>query len=140
MRFIITTRRDDDNPRPDAPFDPEMFKAYMRFNEELFQAGVLVASEGLLPGHAARVAVSGGKRKVVDGPYSESKELVGGFYIIDVPSIEDAKQWALRAPFGMGTDDVLEIRRLTGSADLPKEIIDMAREVAPGWVASIQDR
>lgn len=63
----------------------------------------LVASEGLNPAaQGARIAVADGKRYVVDGPFAESKELVGGFYIIEVPSLEDAIQWALRAPTGLG--------------------------------------
>ena len=77
---------------------------------------VLVASEGLNPGApGARVAIAKGKRYLVDGPFAESKELVGGFYIIEVASLEEAIQWALRAPTGLGTDDILEIRQLTGA-------------------------
>lgn len=68
----------------------------------------LVASEGLNPSApGARVAVANGKRYVVDGPFAESKELVGGFYLVDVNSLEEAIQWALRAPSGFGKDDIL---------------------------------
>ena len=81
-----------DNPQPG--FDAELFKAYMRFNEEMHQAGVLVASEGLNPeAKGARIAVANGKRYVVDGPFAESKELEGGFYIIEVDSLDEAIQW-----------------------------------------------
>ena len=101
-----------------------LFKAYMRFNEEMHQAGVLVASEGLNPAApGARIAVANGKRYVVDGPFAESKELVGGFYLIEVESLDEAIQWALRAPSGFGSDDILEVRQLTGAADLPPEIL-----------------
>jgi hypothetical protein len=141
MRFIITARRDDANPKADPPFDENLFAAYMKFNEELYQAGVLVAAEGLTAGApGARIAVSGGKRKVVDGPFAESKELVGGFYIIDVPSLEEAKAWALRCPTGLGSDDILEIRQLTGSDDIPKPLLDLAASVAPSWFASVAKR
>jgi hypothetical protein len=111
----------------------------MRFNEEMHQAGVLVASEGLNPAaRGARVAVSKeGKRHVVDGPFAESKELVGGFYIIEVASLEEAIAWALRAPSGMGVDDVLEIRQLTGAGDIPPELLAIIQEVAPSWSASV---
>jgi hypothetical protein len=137
MRFVITARRDDTKATTDAPFDEKLFAAYMKFNEDMHTAGVLVASEGLIPGSpGARVAVSGGRRKVVDGPFTESKELVGGFYVVDVPSLEEAKAWALRCPVGLGTDDVLEIRRLTGSEDVPRELLDLAASVAPIWTAS----
>jgi hypothetical protein len=137
MRFIITATTDDDAPKPDAPFDPAIFKAYMKFNEDLHNAGVLVASEGLLPASpGARVAVVGGQRKVVDGPFAESKELVGGFYLIDVPTFEDAKAWALRCPVGMASADILEIRQLTGEEDIPQPFLDMAAAAAPNWTAN----
>lgn len=142
MRFIITARRDETRPQTEAPFDERLFADYMRFNEELHNAGVLVASEGLNPAHpGARVATtSEGKRKVLDGPFTESKELVGGFYIIEVASLEEAKAWALRCPTGLGTDDILEIRQLTGSEDIPKPLLDLAASVAPKWTASLGKR
>lgn len=96
----------------------------------------LVASEGLNPAaQGARIAVADGKRYVVDGPFAESKELVGGFYIIEVPSLDDAIQWALRAPSGLGTDDILEMRQLTGSDDLPADLLRLIEEAAPTWSA-----
>lgn len=140
MRFIITAQAGADGPRADeqAGLDEALLTAYMRFNEEMHQAGVLVASEGLNPAApGARVAVSGGKRRVVDGPFAESKELVGGFYIIEVPTLDDAIGWALRAPSGLGTDDVLEIRQLTGAGDLPPEVLAIIRAAAPTWCASM---
>ncbi len=76
MRFIITAQSSPDQDAAPAPahFDAELFKAYMRFNEEMHQAGVLVASEGLNPAApCARIAVAHGKRHVVDGPFAESK-------------------------------------------------------------------
>jgi hypothetical protein len=139
MRFIITAQPSTDTETADqqAGFDVELFKAYMRFNEEMHRAGVLVASEGLNPAApGARVAVADGKRYVVDGPFAESKELVGGFYLIDVGSLEEAIQWALRAPSGFGKDDILEVRQLTGSADLPPEILELISEAAPTWSAA----
>lgn len=77
-----------------------------------------------------------GKRYVVDGPFAESKELVGGFYLIEVGSLDEAIQWAQRAPSGFGADDILEVRQLTGSADLPPEILRLIHEAAPTWSAS----
>ena len=139
MRFIITAQASADTKTHDQPsgFDEELFKAYMRFNEEMHTAGVLVASEGLNPSApGARIAVANGKRHVVDGPFAESKELVGGFYLIDVNSLDEAVQWALRAPSGFGLDDVLEVRQLTGPADLPPEILRLIQEAAPTWSAS----
>ena len=139
MRFIITAQAAADKPAtdPQPEFDVELFKAYMRFNEEMHQAGVLVASEGLNPAApGARIAVAKGKRYVVDGPFTESKELVGGFYLIEVDSLDEAIAWALRAPSGFGSDDVLEVRQLTGSNDLPPELLKLIEEAAPTWSAN----
>ena len=140
MRFIITAQSgaDDSEPGTEGSFDAALFAAYMTFNEEMHQAGILVAAEGLNPAApGARVAVSQGKRQLVDGPFAESKELVGGFYIIDVDSLDEAIQWALRAPSGWGTDDVLEIRQLTGANDIPPELLEIIRRAAPSWSASV---
>jgi hypothetical protein len=139
MRFIITAQSspDKDAPQQQPGFDVELFKAYMRFNEEMHRAGVLVASEGLNPSApGARIAVANGKRYVVDGPFAESKELVGGFYLVEVGSLEEAIQWALRAPSGFGSDDILEVRQLTGAGDLPPELLQLIAEAAPTWSAS----
>jgi hypothetical protein len=141
MRFIITAGRDQTRPQTDPNIDDKLFADYMRFNEELHNAGVLVAAEGLNPGApGARIAVRGGKRHVVDGPFTEAKELVGGFYIIEVASLEEAKAWALRCPTGLGTDDILEIRQLTGEEDIPKPLLDLATSVAPNWTATFARR
>ena len=137
MRFIITARPGPDTPEPPDPiwpFDEELFSAYMRFNEEMHKAGILVAAEGLKPdGHVARVEAKKGKRSVVDGPFTESKELIGGFYLIDVETEQEAIEWALKCPAGLGFDDVLEIRALTGESDVPPRLLDLVRAAAPTW-------
>lgn len=140
MRFIITAQASADMAEPDAGdgLDEALLTAYMKFNEEMHKAGILVASEGLNPAApGARIAVSNGKRHVVDGPFAESKELVGGFYIIEVGSLDEAIAWALRAPSGLGTDDVLEVRQLTGAGDVPPEVLDIIRAAAPTWSESV---
>jgi hypothetical protein len=134
MRFLIAANAGDQKRDPNAQLDDSLFDAYMKFNEEMHKAGVLVASEGLNPnGMHARVGVKDGKRVVIDGPFAESKELVGGFYVIEVRSKEEALAWAQRCPVGMGTDNVLEIHQLTGAEDLPAEIVQRIRRVAPTW-------
>jgi hypothetical protein len=140
MRFIITAQASPDKAEPDADgaLDEALLTAYMKFNEEMHKAGVLVASEGLNPAaRGARIAVKSGKRYVVDGPFAESKELVGGFYIIEVGSLEEAISWALRAPSGLGKDDVLEVRQLTGAGDVPPDVLNIIRAAAPSWSESV---
>lgn len=136
MKFLITAAPDPEAKKTasDAPFDEQLFAAYMKFNEDMQKAGVLVASEGLNPSkRGARIGVKDGKRVVLDGPFVESKELVGGFYLIDVPSREDAIAWALRAPHGMGSDDVLTVHPLTDASDIPPELVALIQKVAPTW-------
>ncbi len=140
MRFMIAANTGGKQPARVQP-DDATFDAYMKFNEEMHKAGVLVASEGLNPaGVRAQVAVKGGKRVLVDGPYTESKELVGGFYVIEVKSKEEALEWAKRCPVGLGTDDVLDIHQLTGAEDLPEEIVQRIRKVAPTWSKTFEKR
>lgn len=136
MRFIITATTDETVANDEVPMTDDLFRAYMKYNEDLHRAGALVASEGLLPGAGVRVVASRGKRVVVDGPFAESKELVGGFYLIEVDSLEEAKAWALRCPVGMASANVLTIRQLTGGEDIPQKYLDLAASVAPEWTAS----
>ena len=139
MRFIVTARPAENTPAldPNAPFNEELFTAYMKFNEALFKAGVLVACEGLNPeGRGASVVVKQGRRVLHDGPFAESKELVGGFYVLEVSALQDAIDWMLKAPSGMGFDDVFDIRPLTGAGDLPPFITDLIARAAPEWSAS----
>lgn len=140
MRFIITAQpgKDSKPSDPDAPLDEKLFTDYMKFNEEMHKAGILVAAEGLNPaGQGARIEVRKGKRTLVDGPFAESKELVGGFWVVEVASLDAAIEWALRCPTGLGFDDVLEIRSLTGESDVPPELVKLVRDAAPTWSASV---
>ena len=139
MRFIITAQpgKNSKPSDPDAPMDEKLFTEYMNFNEQMYKAGVLVAAEGLNPGgKGARIEVKNGQRTVVDGPFTESKELVGGFYIVEVALLDEAIQWALRCPSGLGFDDVLEIRALTGESDVPPRLLELLKAAAPTWSAS----
>ena len=143
MRYIITAQPGPSSApaNPDAAFDEALFTKYMQFNEEMHKAGVLVAAEGLNPaGKGARVEVKQGRRTVVDGPFAESKELVGGFYIVEVASLDEAMQWALRCPSGLGFDDVLEIRPLTEESDIPPKLLELVKTVAPTWSATFTNR
>jgi len=143
MRFLITAGPCNNDARPEAeqPPDEGLLAEHMKFNEEMAKAGVLIASEGIYPGGArARVAISGGKRTVVDGPFTESKELLGGLYLIEVDSLDEAIGWMLKQPGGLGHDDVLEIRQLTELSDLTPKIQQIISEVAPTWSAPLWRR
>jgi len=115
MRFMLLLKGD---PGADARPSDELIGAMQKFGEELHKAGVLLAAEGLESSETsgARVIYSGGSRKVVDGPFAESKELVAGFYLLQVSSREEAIEWASRCPveFAVQGDEeaVVEIRRI----------------------------
>ncbi len=95
--------------------------AMMKYNESLHKAGVLLALDGLHPpSMGARVSFAGGKPKVTDGPFSEAKEVVGGYWIIQVKSKEEAIEWARRCP---GSDDeVIEIRQIQEASDFSEDV------------------
>ena len=93
----------------------------MKYNEELAKAGALVALDGLHPvAKGARISFSGGKAKVTDGPFIESKEVLGGYWIIQVKSKEEAVEWARRVPAAEG--DVIEVRQIFEMSDFPDDI------------------
>jgi len=143
MRFMITAAPDPNKAKTEgeAAFDNTVLAAYMKFNEDMHKAGVLIASEGLNPaGKGARVGISRGKRVVLDGPFTETKELVGGFYLIEVKSLEEAIGWALRCPTGLGTDDVLTIHQMTEASDIPPQFLKIIVEAAPTWSAAWAQR
>ncbi len=92
-----------------------------KYNESLSKAGVLLALDGLTPpARAARVKFASGKPKVVDGPFAEAKELVGGYWVIQVKSKEEAVEWAKRAPMLDG--DVIEVRQVQEIEDFPPDV------------------
>ena len=115
MRFMIMVPASKESEAGVLP-SKELLTEMGRFNEELVKAGVMLAGEGLQPSSkGARIKFSGGKSTVIDGPFTESKELIAGFWLIQVKSKEEAIAWMKRAPFGEGV--VLEIRQLFEPAD-----------------------
>lgn len=110
----------------------ELIAAMGKFNEALIDAGVLLAAEGLQPSAmGARVKFSGGAFTVTDGPFSEAKELVGGFWIIEVESKQEALDWVRRIPFEDGEE--AELRKVSEASDFPADEISgeaLAREQA----------
>jgi hypothetical protein len=104
-----------------VPDDIEAYRAMMDYNKALQDAGVLIACDGLHPpSMGARVSFSGGKPRVTDGPFAEAKEVLGGYWIIDVASRAAAIEWATRCP---GADnEIVEVRQIHEMTDYPEEV------------------
>ena len=132
MRFMMLVKSNQRAEAGDMP-DQELIAAMGRYNEQLAKAGVLIDLAGLQPSaKGARVKFSGGKRTLVDGPFAETKELIAGYWLIQVKSKEEAIEWAMRAPapHGEGADGEIEIRQLFELEDFgPSEAIDAARQL-----------
>lgn len=105
--------------------DAEIVAAMARYNEAMMKAGVMLSADGLHPRSAgARIEFSGGKGTVVDGPYTEAKEVLGGYWMIQTKSREEAIEWALRCP---EKDCVIELRRVYELSDFPEDVQAAAR-------------
>ena len=109
MRFMMLVKASKDSEAGVMP-SQELLDAMMRYNEELNKAGVLLALDGLQPSSkGARIRFSGNKRTVIDGPFTETKELIAGYWVIQAKSKEEAVEWAKRAPNPMGENGEAEI-------------------------------
>jgi hypothetical protein len=127
MRFMmLVIPKGYETAKPGIDLDPKAVKEMMKFNESLQQAGVLLAMDGLHPpATGARVSFAGGKPKVTDGPFPEAKEVVGGYWIIDVKSREEAIEWASRAP--MSDTEIIEVRQVAEMSDFSPEVQEAAK-------------
>ena len=126
MRFLILVKANKDSEAGVLP-DEKILTEMGKFNEELAKAGVMLAGEGLHPSsRGARVRFSGTKRTVIDGPFAESKELVAGFWLWQVRSMEEAIEWLKRAPFDGGTE--VELRPVFESEDFGEALTPEQRE------------
>jgi hypothetical protein len=114
-----------ENAKPGAVPDAKAVAAMMKYNESLQKAGVLLALDGLHPPSVGvRVSFSGGKPKVTDGPFAEAKEVLGGYWMIQVKSKEEAVEWASRCP---GSDnEVIEVRQVQEMSDFPPDVQEAA--------------
>lgn len=122
MMIMIPNIPDEADWTPSA----EAVAAMSKYNEELAKAGVLLGLDGLHPAaKGARVAFSGGRPTVTDGPFTEAKEIVGGYWLIQASSKEEAVQWASRCPAADG--DVIEVRQVFEMSDFPPEVQEAAR-------------
>ncbi len=110
-----------ENAAPGTMPDAKAVEAMMKYNEELQKAGVLLALDGLHPpSMGARVSFKGGKPKVTDGPFSEAKEVLGGYWMINVKSKEEAIEWAKRCPGG--ENETIEVRQVQEMEDFPEDV------------------
>ena len=122
MRFMmLMIPKGYEKAVPGTVPDAKAVAAMMKYNEDLQQAGILLGLDGLHPpSMGARVSFRAGKPTVTDGPFIETKEVLGGYWMIDVPSREEAVRWASRCPGG--DNEVIEIRQVQEMADFPEDV------------------
>jgi hypothetical protein len=125
MRVMVVVKASKESEAGQMPSE-KLLTDMGKFNEELVNAGVMLAGDGLHPSSKGkRVRFSGGDRTVIDGPFAETKELIAGYWLWQVKSMEDAVQWLKRAPFDGGTE--VEIRPVFEAEDFGKEFTDDLR-------------
>ena len=126
MRFMmLMIPKGYETAEPGTVPDAESVAAMMRYNESLQKAGVLLALDGLHPpSMGARVSFPGGKPKVTDGPFAEAKEVLGGYWMIQVKSREEAIEWASRCP--ASENEIIEVRQVQEMSDFPADVQEAA--------------
>ncbi|HEU5160162.1 MAG TPA: YciI family protein [Streptosporangiaceae bacterium] len=126
MRVMVIVKADESSERGELP-STELLTAMGNYNEELVKAGVMLAGEGLHPSSKGkRVRFSGAKRTVIDGPFTEAKELIAGFWLWQVKDMDEAVEWLKRAPFDGGTE--IEIRPVFEADDFGENLTPELRE------------
>jgi hypothetical protein len=142
MRFMMIVKANKESEAGTMPSE-ELLDAMAKYNDELMKAGVLLDLTGLHPSSkGARIKFARGKQTVIDGPFAETKELIGGYWLIQVKSREEAIEWAKRAPAPHGAEGEIEIRQVFEFDDFnPSKAVDQHRELGrklakkkqPGW-------
>ena len=128
MRFMVIVKATKDSEAGILP-DEKLLAAMGKYNEELVAAGVMLAGEGLQPSSkGARVRFSGANRTVIDGPFTETKELIAGFWLWRVNSKQEAIEWVKRCPNPMPGDSEIEIRQVFEAEDFGAEFTPELRE------------
>ena len=128
MRFMILIKANQDSEAGVMPSE-ELLTAMGKYNEELVKAGVLLAGEGLHPSsNGARVRFSGDQRTVIDGPFAETKELIAGFWLLEVDSFEEAVDWIKRCPNPHDEAGEIELRQIFETEDFGEEFTPELRE------------
>lgn len=140
MRFMVIVKATENSEKGVMP-GTEMLEAMGRFNEELVSAGVLLAGEGLHPSSkGARIRFSGDARSVVDGPFAETKELIAGYWLIQVKSMEEAIEWMRRMPNPYGQDGEVEIRQVFEAEDFGEAMTPELRDQEDRQRAELERR
>ena len=140
MRFMILIKATEDSEAGKMP-SQQLLAEMGKFNEELVKAGVILAGEGLHPSSkGARVKFSGAKRTVVDGPFTETKELIAGFWLWQVKSKEEAIEWVKRCPNPMPGESEIEIRQVFEADDFGAEFTPELREAEERMRAQVAAR
>jgi hypothetical protein len=140
MRFMmLMIPKGYETAEPGTAPDAKAVEAMMKYNEALQKAGILLSLDGLHPpSMGARVSFAGGKPKVTDGPFAEAKEVLGGYWMIEVRSKEEAIEWAKRCPGG--DNEVIEIRQVQEFEDFPPDVQNAAAGFAEMQAKAGQDR
>jgi hypothetical protein len=128
MRVMVLIKANEQSEAGEMPSE-ELLEQMTTFNEELVKAGVMLAGEGLHPSsNGARVEFSGAERKVIDGPFAETKELLAGYWVWQVRSMDEAIEWVKRIPNPTGEHGVVEIRQVFETDDFGDEFTPELRE------------
>jgi hypothetical protein len=139
MRFMVLVKANQDSEAGVLP-DEKLLTAMGKYNEELVKAGVMLAGDGLHPSSkGARVRFSGSKRTVIDGPFSETKELIAGFWMIQVKSKEEAIEWVKRCPNPMNGESEIEIRQVFEATDFGDAFTPELREAEERLAAQMAE-
>ncbi len=140
MRFMVLVKANEESEAGVMP-SQELLTAMGKYNEELVKAGVMLAGEGLHPSSkGARVKISGEERTVVDGPFAETKELIAGFWLWQVSSMDEAIEWVKRCPNPMNSESDVEIRQVFEAEDFGAEFTPELREQEDRLRAQIADK
>ena len=128
MRVMVIVKATEDSEAGVMPTE-QLFTDMMAYNEELVKAGIMLAGDGLQPSSKGkRVLFSGDKRTVIDGPFAETKELIAGYWVWQVKSMDEAVEWVKRCPNPMLTDSIIEIRPVFEAEDFGEALTPELRE------------
>ncbi|WP_447846277.1 YciI family protein [Pseudomonas aeruginosa] len=140
MRFMVIVKATQASEAGEMPSE-ELLAAMGRYNEELVKAGVMLAGEGLQPSaKGARVRFSGNARTVIDGPFAETRELIAGFWMFRVASLEEAIEWVKRCPNPFDGESEIEIRQVFEAEDFGEEFTPELREREERLRAELEKR